>query len=171
MFVTLATQKVTALRALSYPKVVSNWFPKRNKKRKRKRKRKKKASAAAVEKKAPPAKELNLKFSDLENTLNQALESVQSLGVSAEGISGTFEMRGIYGGVSLGAAVLCLLGAIRERLAFAAPCFVATYMGGYVLGRGASLAFQDTALNSNWMFAGFELVMFLLAGALLTRTK
>jgi HPt (histidine-containing phosphotransfer) domain-containing protein len=37
-----------------------------------------------VEKKTPPAKELNLKFSDLENALNQALESAQSLGASAE---------------------------------------------------------------------------------------
>jgi CheY-like chemotaxis protein len=37
-----------------------------------------------AEKKTPPAKELNLKLSDLENALNQALESSQSLGVSAE---------------------------------------------------------------------------------------
>jgi signal transduction histidine kinase/CheY-like chemotaxis protein len=37
-----------------------------------------------VEKKAPPAKELNLKFSDLKNALNQTLESAQSLGASAE---------------------------------------------------------------------------------------
>jgi CheY-like chemotaxis protein len=36
-----------------------------------------------VKKKAPPVKELNLKFSDLENALNQALESAQSLGASA----------------------------------------------------------------------------------------
>jgi len=37
-----------------------------------------------VEKKTPPAKELNLKFSDLENALNDALKSAQSLGASAE---------------------------------------------------------------------------------------
>jgi putative heme iron utilization protein len=37
-----------------------------------------------VERKIPPAKELNLKFSELENALNQALESAQSLGVSDE---------------------------------------------------------------------------------------
>jgi HPt (histidine-containing phosphotransfer) domain-containing protein len=35
-------------------------------------------------KKTPPAKKLKLKFSELENALNQALESVQSLGASAE---------------------------------------------------------------------------------------
>jgi HPt (histidine-containing phosphotransfer) domain-containing protein len=36
------------------------------------------------EKKAPPAKELNLRFSELETALNAALESVQVLGASAE---------------------------------------------------------------------------------------
>jgi CheY-like chemotaxis protein len=37
-----------------------------------------------VQKKPPAAKELNLKFSELENTLNQALASAQSLSVSAD---------------------------------------------------------------------------------------
>ncbi|NQY41031.1 MAG: DUF4345 family protein [Henriciella sp.] len=92
------------------------------------------------------------------------------LGVSAEGVSGVFEMRGIYGGVSLGAALLCLLGGLRERFEFAALCFIAAYMGGYVLGRGASYFYGDTAMASNWYFAGFELVMFVLA-ALLVRRK
>jgi PAS domain S-box-containing protein len=37
-----------------------------------------------IEEKAPAANELNLRFSELEDTLNQALESALSLGVSAE---------------------------------------------------------------------------------------
>jgi CheY-like chemotaxis protein len=37
-----------------------------------------------VDKKAPPSKQLNLRLSELETALNQALESVQGLGVSAE---------------------------------------------------------------------------------------
>ena len=37
-----------------------------------------------AEKKAPPAQQLNLKLSELETALNQALESVQSLGASTE---------------------------------------------------------------------------------------
>jgi two-component system sensor histidine kinase/response regulator len=37
-----------------------------------------------VGKKIPPVKELKLKFSELENALNQALESAQSLSVSSE---------------------------------------------------------------------------------------
>jgi len=39
-----------------------------------------------VEKKTPPAKELNLEFSDLENALNQALESAQSLASTEENV-------------------------------------------------------------------------------------
>jgi two-component system, sensor histidine kinase and response regulator len=37
-----------------------------------------------VEEKAPPVKKLNLRFSELDNALNHALESAQSLGASAE---------------------------------------------------------------------------------------
>jgi len=37
-----------------------------------------------IDEKTPAANELNLRFSEFENALNQALESAQSLGVSAE---------------------------------------------------------------------------------------
>ena len=91
------------------------------------------------------------------------------LGVTAGGTSGLFEMRGIFGGVSLGAASLCALGALRARFEFPALCFIAAYMGGYVLGRGASFLYGDTALQSNWIFAGFEAVMFVIAATLAAR--
>ncbi|MEO1552964.1 MAG: DUF4345 family protein [Pseudomonadota bacterium] len=91
------------------------------------------------------------------------------LGVSIGGTSGVFEMRGIYGGVSLGAAALCGLGSLNTRFAFPALCFIAFYMGGYVFGRAASFAYGDTALASNWQFAGFELVMFVIAAGLIAR--
>lgn len=93
------------------------------------------------------------------------------LGVEAGGVSGVFEMRGVFGGVSLGAAALCGLGALRQRFEFAALCFIAAYMGGYVIGRGASFVSGDTALGSNWYFAGFEAVMCLIAAFLMARTK
>jgi len=91
------------------------------------------------------------------------------LGVSAEGVSGTFEMRGIYGGVSLGAAILCALGSFRPKFELPALCFIAAYMGGYLIGRAASFAYGDSAMASNWQFAGFELVMFILAAGLIAR--
>ena len=80
-------------------------------------------------------------------------------------------MRGIYGGVSLGAAILCLLGALNPRFAFPALCFVTAYMGGYALGRLGSLIAGDSAVNSSWIFAGYEVLMFVLALILLLRHK
>lgn len=94
-----------------------------------------------------------------------------SLGVEIGGTSGVFELRGFYGGVSLGIAVLCALGALRPRMEFAALCAVAAYMGGYVIGRGASFLYGDSALASNWYFAGFELVMFVIAASLIAKRK
>lgn len=93
----------------------------------------------------------------------------QRLGVTIGGTSGIFEMRGIYGGVSLGAAALCLLGGLKARFEFAALCFIATYMGGYIVGRAASFAYGDSAGSSNWFFAGYELLMFVIAAILVAR--
>ncbi len=91
------------------------------------------------------------------------------LGVEPGGVSGIFELRGVFGGVSLGAALLCTLGVLRSRFEFAALCFVAAYMGGYVLGRLASFAYGDTALSSNWFFAGFETLLFVISVILIAR--
>lgn len=93
------------------------------------------------------------------------------LGVIVGGISGTFEMRGIYGGVSLGAAALCLAGGLKQSLSRPALWFIATYMGGYCIGRAASFFAGDTAEASSWMFAGFEAVMFVIAAILLSRPQ
>ena len=91
------------------------------------------------------------------------------LGVEIGGPAGVFEMRGVFGGISLGAAILCGLGALKDRFTFAALCFVTAYMGGYVIGRGASFIAGDSALSSNWIFAGFEAVVFVIAFVLAAR--
>lgn len=93
------------------------------------------------------------------------------LGVEVGGPAGVFEVRGIYGGVSLGAAIMCLLGAVRSAFSFAALCFVVTYMGGYIIGRAASFVVGDTAMTTSWIFAGYELVMGLIAVTLLLRHR
>ena len=91
------------------------------------------------------------------------------LGVEIGGEAGIFEMRGVFGGISLGGAIMCLLGAWKDRFTFAALCFVTTYMGGYAIGRAASLIAGDTAPSSSWMFAGFEVVVFVIAAILTAR--
>lgn len=93
----------------------------------------------------------------------------QRLGVEIGGPSGVFELRGIYGGVSLGLAALCLMGTLIRRFELPALCAIAAYMGGYVLGRGASLISGDSAGSMNWVFAGYELGMFAIAMLLILR--
>jgi Domain of unknown function (DUF4345) len=70
-----------------------------------------------------------------------------SLEVEVGGANGAYEMRGIYGGVSLAAGLLCALGAFRARMQRPALWFLVTYMGGYVFARVAALALRrgDTA--------------------------
>lgn len=87
----------------------------------------------------------------------------ERLAVEIGGPSGVFELRGIYGGVSLGLAILCAIGTLTRRFELPALCAIAAYMGGYVIGRGASLISGDSAGSMNWVFAGYELVMFAIA--------
>jgi hypothetical protein len=91
------------------------------------------------------------------------------LGVEIGGPAGVFEMRGVFGGISLGGALMCAAGAIKPSMTRTALWFVATYMGGYAIGRGASLIAGDTAPMSSWIFGGFEAVVFVIAIALLIR--
>jgi hypothetical protein len=81
------------------------------------------------------------------------------LGVEVGGDAGVFEMRGVFGGISLGGAILCLLGAFKDRFTFAALCF----------GRAASLIAGDSAPSSSWIFAGLEFVAFVFAAILTAR--
>lgn len=90
-----------------------------------------------------------------------------SLGVEAGGVSGIFEVRGIYGGVSLGLAGLALAGALKADMQRPALWALTAYFGGYVVGRAASFFAGDTAGAANWGYAGFELFGCLACTALL----
>ncbi len=96
-------------------------------------------------------------------SLFQPEAMTSSLGVAVSGPNGTFEMRGVYGGVSLGGAFLCLGGALRADMARSALWFVAAYMGGSCLARAASVALGDLPTQSTWAFVGFEAASFVLA--------
>ncbi|MEL7480491.1 MAG: DUF4345 domain-containing protein [Pseudomonadota bacterium] len=92
------------------------------------------------------------------------------LGVDVSGPNGTFEMRGVFGGVSLGAAILCLAGAARQDMTRPALWFLVAYMGGYCLARLGSVLLGDWPTPSTWAFVAFEAASFILAVAAL-RTK
>lgn len=104
-------------------------------------------------------------------SISDPVAMTSQLGVEIGGLAGVFEMRGVFGGISLGGALMCAAGAIKPSMTRTALWFVATYMGGYVIGRAASLIAGDTAPQNSWMFAAGEAVVFVIAMTLLFRRK
>lgn len=96
-------------------------------------------------------------------------QMTSQLGVTVSGPAGLFEMRGVFGGVSLGAGALCLGGALRHDMARPALWFILSYMGGYVIGRLASFIAGDSATMTNWTYAVFEALLFAAAALLLQK--
>ena len=86
-----------------------------------------------------------------------------SLGVDIGGPNGTFEIRGIFGGVSLGAAALCAAGTLKTSMVRPALWFLIAYMGGYCLARLASVGLGDLPTPSTWRFVAFEAVSLVIA--------
>ncbi|MEO9971997.1 MAG: DUF4345 family protein [Hyphomonadaceae bacterium] len=96
-------------------------------------------------------------------SLLNPLHMTTNLGVEIGGANGTFEMRGIFGGVSLGAAALCLAGAAKDHMVRPALWFLVAYMGGYCLARAASVALGDLPEPETWRFVAFEAVTLVIA--------
>lgn len=89
-----------------------------------------------------------------------------SLGVEVGGPNGAYEVRGIYGGVSLAAALLLAGGVFRPALRAPALWFLIIYMGGYVFARGAALLLGPPPTPDYVGFIAFEGIV--LAGAILS---
>lgn len=95
-----------------------------------------------------------------------------NLGVEIGGPNGTFEIRGVFGGVSLGAAALCLAGAMKDEMVRPALWFIIIYMGGYCFARFASVVLGDLPEATTWRFVAFEAAVFFIASfALKVRAK
>ena len=91
--------------------------------------------------------------------LHDPISLVGGFGFDASGRHASFELRGIYGGVSLAAALLFAIGGIREDLARPALIFMLTYSGGYVFARGAAIAIEGPPEGYFWSFIAFETIM------------
>jgi hypothetical protein len=102
-------------------------------------------------------------------SLLDPLGMTSQLGVEIGGPNGTFEIRGIFGGVSLGAAFLCVAAALKDNLVRPALLFIMIYMGGYCFARIASVVLGDLPEAATWRFVAFEAVAFLVASTLLKR--
>lgn len=90
-----------------------------------------------------------------------------SLGLTIAGDNASFEMRGIYGGVHLGLAVVALIGAIRPGFEQRGLWPLIAYFGGYTFARGFSLIIGEIPTGAFIFYAIFEAVMFVLAIATL----
>lgn len=102
-------------------------------------------------------------------SLLQPAVMTSGLGVDVTGPNGTFEMRGIFGGVSLGASALCGAGSWKRNMVHPALWFIIAYMGGYCLARGASVALGDFPTPETWRFVAFEAASLLIALFALSR--
>lgn len=89
------------------------------------------------------------------------LEMTSRLGMDVAGPHGAFELRGIYGGVSLGAAILCGAGAMASNMRRPALWFLIAYMGGYCAARGIALILDGPPNSYFWFFMAFEAIMLL----------
>lgn len=88
---------------------------------------------------------------------------VAQWGMDVSGRHGAFELMGIYGGVSIGLAVLCLAGIVSRALMRPALITLITYLGGYLFGRAVAIGTLGPPEGIFWMFIAFEAAGFGLA--------
>jgi len=91
------------------------------------------------------------------------LGMASGLGVEVGGPNGAYELRGIYGGVSLAAGLLCAAGAVRAALRQPALWFLVVYMGGYVFARAAALLLGPPPTPGFAAFIAFETLSLILS--------
>lgn len=82
---------------------------------------------------------------------------------------GIYEMRGIYGGVSIGAALLFWAGFFKRDMERPALYFILAYTGGYILARIAAVPLDGMPTGKMPLFIGFEAVSAFCAYLLLRR--
>ena len=105
--------------------------------------------------------------------LLMSLEAAGQLGLEITGENAAFEIRGIYGGVSLGLALIALTGAALAAYTRHALFAAVAYFGGYTLARVFSFASGEFPVGAFLYYAIFEIVMAALAilGLALTNPK
>ena len=99
--------------------------------------------------------------------LLQPVEMLADFGVAVSGRHGLFEMRGVYGGVSLGIGALCLAALFRSGLRKGALLTLLAYCGGYIVARGVAFALDGEPEPIFYVFIGWEAFVALLSAALL----
>lgn len=96
---------------------------------------------------------------------------IEMLGAPSMSSDGIYEIRGVYGGVSIGAAFLYLAGFLKTHMERPALYFVLAYTGGYALARIAALPLDGIPGPKLIFFAGFEIISAFIAIYLLRRSS
>ncbi len=91
------------------------------------------------------------------------LAAASQLGLEISGENASFEIRGIYGGVSLGFALIALTGAALPAYTRHALFAATSYFGGYTLARVFSFTSGEFPVGAFLYYAIFEIVMAALA--------
>ena len=89
-------------------------------------------------------------------SLTQPIAMAGRLGVDVSGPNGAYELAGIYGGVSLGAASLSAAGAALDKMRRPALWFLVTYMGGYIFARAVAWGLHGAPTSDFYAFIAFE---------------
>lgn len=97
--------------------------------------------------------------------------TIELLGAPSMSTMGIYEMRGIYGGVSIGAALLFWAGFLKADIQRPALYFILAYMGGYFLARIGALPLDGMPTGKMPLFVAFEAVSTLIAFILLRRSN
>ena len=95
--------------------------------------------------------------------------TMELLGAPSMSAMGVYEMRGIYGGVSIGAALLFWAGFFKADMQRPALYFILAYTGGYILARVAALPLDGMPYGKMPFFIAFEAISALIALILLRR--
>jgi hypothetical protein len=82
-----------------------------------------------------------------------------TLGAESFSADGLHELRSSYGGVSIGIALMCLCGGLRDTFQRPALFGLAAYTGGYALGRIAALPFDGIPSSSLIAYGVYEFVV------------
>ncbi|MEL7486488.1 MAG: DUF4345 domain-containing protein [Pseudomonadota bacterium] len=96
---------------------------------------------------------------------------VRTLGATSVSSDGLYELRGVYGGVSIGIALLCLSAVWRAALQRPALYMLLAYTGGYALARVAALPLDGVPSLRLIGFGVFEAATALIAIVLLRRSS
>lgn len=88
---------------------------------------------------------------------------VDALGAAQVSSDGQYELRGIYGGVSVGLGFLLLFGALKPDMQRPALFALLAYTGGYALARFAAVPFDGLPGPRFMAFSAFEILTALIS--------